>query len=319
MLDHILLPLDGSALAERVLPHAVSLAEAFKSKLTLLRVVYSESDVDQHGMVNPMDWQMRKSEAQAYLKSIQNRLDEVDVESNIQLLEGKPAQQIIDFASNEDVNLIILSSHGSSGVSKWNINSTVQKVLLRAFIPVMIIRAYQNTVEELKGLTYKRLFVALDGSKRAECILSLAKSISDVQNSMVFLTHIVEEPILPRQTPLSDEDRALIKKLKTVNKAEAEKYFQSLKTQFNEKNVKTIIESSKKPTVALHNIIDREQIDLVLLSAHGYSGENRWPYGKIALNFIAYGTTPLIIIQDLSKEEIEKTLAEKFAEQAKGH
>lgn len=319
MLDHILLPLDGSAMAERVLPHAVSLSKAFKSKLTLLRVVHSESDAEQHGMVNPMDWQMRKSEAQAYLKSIQSRLQKVGIESNLQLLEGSPAQQIIDFASHDDVNLIILSSHGSSGVSKWNINSTVQKVLLRAFIPVMIIRAYQSTVEDLEGLTYDRLCVALDGSKRAECILPLAKSISDVQNSIVYLTHIVEEPILPRQTPLSDEDRGLINKLITVNKAEAEKYFQSLKTQFNDKNVITIIKSSKKTTVALHNIIDREQIDLVLLSAHGYSGENRWPYGKIALNFIAYGTTPLIIIQDLSKEEIEKTLAEKYAEQSKGH
>ena len=80
-----------------------------------------------------------------------------------------------------------------------------------------------------------------------------------------------------------------------------------------------IIESSKEPTAALHNIIDRENIDLVLLSAHGYSGENRWPYGKIALNFIAYGTTPLIIIQDLEEDEIGKTLAEKYAEQSKGH
>jgi lipoprotein signal peptidase len=69
----------------------------------------------------------------------------------------------------------------------------------------------------------------------------------------------------------------------------------------------------------MHNIIDREQIDLVMLSAHGYSGDNRWPYGNIALSFIVYGTTPLIIMQDLSIEEVGKTLAEKFAEQSKGH
>jgi hypothetical protein len=69
----------------------------------------------------------------------------------------------------------------------------------------------------------------------------------------------------------------------------------------------------------LHEIIDRENIDLVLMSAHGYSGDNRWPYGKISLNFIAYGTTPIIIFQDLSKEEFGETLAEIYAEQSKGH
>jgi hypothetical protein len=69
----------------------------------------------------------------------------------------------------------------------------------------------------------------------------------------------------------------------------------------------------------MHNIIDREQIDLVLLSAHGHSGESRWPYGKIALNFIIYGTTPLKIMQDLSPDEINKSLAEKFSEQIRGH
>lgn len=319
MLEHILLPLDGSSLAERVLPHALALSEAFQSKLTLLRVVYQEKEDNQHGVVNPMDWQMRKSEAESYLKSVQSHLKEVDVESEIQIMEGKPAQQIIGFAQDENVDMIILSSHGSSGISAWNINSTVQKVLLRAFMPVMIIRAYTEGYESLTGLQYNRIFIPLDGSRRAECVLPLAKSICELQQSDVFLTHIVEEPKLPRQTPLSEEIESLIDELRDINVADAEKYMKDVKDQFPTDHVETIIECSKKPTAALHDIIDREKIDLVMLSAHGYSGENRWPYGKIALNFISYGTTPLIVIQDLSKDEIGKTLAEKYAEQSKGH
>lgn len=319
MLEHILLPLDGSSLAERVLPHALALSEAFKSKLTLLRVVHQDNEAKQHGMVNPMDWQMRKSEAEAYVKSVQKQLQEVDVESEIQIVEGKPAQQIIEFAQDENVDMIILSSHGSSGISAWNINSTVQKVLLRAFMPVMIIRAYTEGYESLTGLKYDRIFIPLDGSRRAECVLPLAKSICEKQHSEVFLAHIVEEPKLPRQTPLSEEIESLIDELREINITDAEKYMKKIKDQFPIENVETIIESSKKPTTALHDIIDREKIDLVMLSAHGYSGENRWPYGKIALNFISYGTTPLIIIQDLSRHEVGKTLAEKYAEQSKGH
>ena len=319
MLEHILLPLDGSLLAERVLPHAVTLSKAFDSQLTLLRVIYQPEEANQHGIINPMDWQMRKSEAEAYLTSVQNRLDEIGKESDIQILEGRPAEQIIEFAKDKDVDLIILSSHGKSGPSAWNINSTVQKVLLRAFMPVMIIRAYQEAYDGLEGLTYDRLFLPLDGSTRAECILPLAKSICEQQKSKIFFTHIIEEPKLPRQTPISDEVKSLLDQLREVNFKEAEKYFENIEDQFKENNVEFIIESSKQPTIALHNIIDREKIGLVLLSAHGYSGESRWPYGKIALNFISYGTTPLIIIQDLSEDEVGKTMAEKYAEQTKGH
>jgi len=319
MLDHILLPLDGSALAERVLPHAVSLTEAFGSKLTLLRVVFQDKDVNALGIVNPMDWQMRKTEAESYLKSVQQRLQDVGMDCESQVIEGQPAHQIVEYAKQNDVHLIVMSSHGSSGVSEWNINSTVQKVLFRALIPVMIIRAYQEPFEDLKGLTYKNMMVPLDGSKRAECILPLAESICEAQKSKIFLTHIVEEPNLPCQTPLNEDEKALIERLNEINYRESQNYVQQMKDQLNQENVEIIIERSKKPTATLHTIIERENIDLVLLSAHGFSGDNRWPYGKITLNFIAFGTTPLIILQDLSRDEFSKTLAELYAEQSKGH
>jgi nucleotide-binding universal stress UspA family protein len=319
MFDHILLPLDGSPLAECVLPHAVALAKAFKSRLTLLRVVFQKRSENQQSIVNPMDWQMLKSEADAYLKSVQSRLENVDVQSEPYVMEGNPAQQIIDYTRDEQVDLIVMSSHGKGGLSEWNINSVVQKVLYRAFVPVMLIRAYHASPEPLTGLTYDRILLPLDGSKRAECSLPLAKSIGAVQDAKIYLTHIVEEPILPTQTPLSKEDRELIHRLTEINVNEAERYLNMIKDQFEGIDTQTIIETSSKTNIALHNIVERDNIDLVILSAHGYSGENRWPYGNITLNFIAYGTTPLIIIQDLSEDEIAKTLAEKYATQSKGH
>lgn len=319
MFEHLLLPLDGSPLAERVLPHAVALAKAFGAQLTLLRVVDSNRESDLPRMINPMAWQMRKSEAEAYLDDIKKRLMAEGVKSKVLILEGNPAQQIIDCARSQDIKLIILASHGSGGLSPWNINSVVQKVLLRAFIPVMIIRSYHEIHEELTGLTYERLFIPLDGSKRAECVLPLAKSIASAHESKIIVTHVVEEPQLPHQTPLNEEDQLLINRFNEINVQEAKRYFSDLRDQFEDQEVETIIESSNKPTAALHDIVDREKIDLVLLSAHGYSGENRWPYGDIALNFIVYGTTPLLIVQDLSENEVTKTMAEKYAEQSKGH
>ncbi len=319
MYDHILVPLDGSHLAERVLPHLVSLSKTFDAEVTLLRVVSKQIDSKPSNMVNPMDWEMRKSEAKAYLNSIKKILKKSGVASNVRIEEGKPAKQIINFAQRESVELIILCSHGESGLSEWNINSTVQKVLLRAFMPVMIIRAYKEPKDEIKPKKYKRVFLPLDGSKRAECILPLAEAISRNHDSEIVIAHIVEEPKLPRQTPLSEEEKNLINQLVEKNLEETKKYLNTLKTQFPEHKTEVLIQSSKNTTVALHNLVDKEKIDLVLLSAHGLSGQQRWPYGNIALNFIAFGTTPMIIIQDLTREKIKPSEAEKIAQESKGH
>lgn len=319
MFEHILLPLDGSSLAEMVLPHAISLSKAFDAKLTLIRVVYQVDHKTQLSSVNPIDWQMRKSEAEAYIESVQDRLTQKNVRAEGRVIEGRPAQQIIQFAKNNNVDLIILSSHGNSGISGWNINSTVQKVLLRAYMPVMIIRAYQEMGENIESVTYRRIMVPLDGSKRAECILPLVESISEAQGCKVLLTHIVEEPRLPRSQPVSEDIKSIVNQLNEINVHEIEAYFSEIRGQFDPHKVETIIEKSEEPSITLHDIVDREDIDLVLLSAHGYSGKGKWPYGKIALNFISYGTTPLIIIQDLSADEIQKSLVEKIAEQSKGH
>ena len=319
MFEHILLPLDGSSLAEMVLPHAISLSKAFDAKLTLIRVVYQVDHKTQLSSVNPIDWQMRKSEAEAYIESVQDRLTQKNVRAEGRVIEGRPAQQIIQFAKNNNVDLIILSSHGNSGISGWNINSTVQKVLLRAYMPVMIIRAYQEMGENIESVTYRRIMVPLDGSKRAECILPLVESISEAQGCKVLLTHIVEEPRLPRSQPVSEDIKSIVNQLNEINVHEIEAYFSEIRGQFDPHKVEIIIEKSEEPSITLHDIVDREDIDLVLLSAHGYSGKGKWPYGKIALNFISYGTTPLIIIQDLSADEIQKSLVEKIAEQSKGH
>jgi hypothetical protein len=71
-----------------------------------------------------------------------------------------------------------------------------------------------------------------------------------------------------------------------------------------------------QPAEALHELIHQEAVDLVLLGAHGYSSIVQRPYGHVALNFIAYGTTPLIVVQDLPREETDMTPAERAARRA---
>jgi nucleotide-binding universal stress UspA family protein len=69
---------------------------------------------------------------------------------------------------------------------------------------------------------------------------------------------------------------------------------------------------------SLHTQVEQEQADLLILSAHGYGGETRWPYGSVVISFIAYGTTPLLVLQDLPQERIEPSPAEIAAKERGG-
>ena len=70
---------------------------------------------------------------------------------------------------------------------------------------------------------------------------------------------------------------------------------------------------------ALHNIVEKENADLVMLAAHGRSSDNRWPYGSVTTSFIAYGNTAVLIIQDLPHDKIQSTQAELASREIKGH
>ncbi len=317
MIDHILVPLDGSSLAECVLPHAVAAGQALDARVTLLRAVVREATPGSRA-VDPLDWHMRKSEADSYLGEVAERLRETGLEVKTVLEEGRAPERIIRYAQTHGVGLIIISSHGRSGLSRWNINSVVQKVILQAYAPTMIVRAYRPCPEELIGLGYGGLLVPLDGSKRAECTLPWAKNLAEFHECRVVLAHVVNRPEVARRAPLTEEERELVQRLTSLNKEEGEAYLQDVKSRLDAA-VDTHLLVSDNPAAALHELVDEEEVDLVVMAAHGYSGEARWPYGSIALNFIAYGATPLLMIQDVPPEEAAMTEAERAASERAGH
>lgn len=318
MLDHILVPLDGSRLAETVLPHAAAMAQAFGSRITLLRAVSRSEQVPGSRSVDPLSWQILKAESRAYLDEILARIQEVGVEADRVLVEGSAAEQIVEFARAEGVDLIILSSHGRSGLSEWNISSVVQKVIFRAFVPVLIVRAYKGVSDDLAGLRYRRVLLPLDGSPRAEYVLPLATTLANAHGSSLLLAHVVHRPEVPRAIPLSEEEMSLVEQLTALNRERGAAYLRNLEPRLG-MQLETRLLVSHNPAMALHELVEREEIDLVMLSAHGYSGSTKWTFGSVALNFAVYGTTPLLVVQDISEEEAEPTEAQKAARETKGH
>ncbi len=318
MLDHILVPLDGSSLAECVLPHAVAIARAFNARITLLRVLESGRPADPDSVIDPLAWHIRKAEVTTYLDKVVARLFRIGLPVEGHLLEGQAAERIVEFARENNASLIILSSHGKSGLSGWNISSVVQKIILWACMPTMIVRAYRPVADDLADLTYGQVMVPLDGSQRAECALPLASTLARFHHSQLILAHAVCAPEMPRRAPLSREDRELAERITERNRFEAAHYL----TQFQSSlamEVETHLLVGDCATRALHDLVTQSDVDLVVLSAHGYSGGTRWPYGSVALNFIAYGATPLLIVQDLSGDELERTYAQVATREYKGH
>ena len=115
---------------------------------------------------------------------------------------------------------------------------------------------------------------------------------------------------MPRRTPLSAEDSELAERVVERNRSEAEQYLDTVCAQLPPATVETRLLVAPSTSAALHELVEQEGIDIVILSAHGYSGQVRWPYGSLVTSFIAYGSTPLLIFQDASPEQIAPTHAE---------
>jgi nucleotide-binding universal stress UspA family protein len=321
MIEHILVPLDGSAVAECVLPHALSIALSTDSHITLLHVLeFPRANVDSQP-VDPLDWHLRKHEAEQYLEKIAAKLRTRGLRVTPLITEGSPAEHIIDFANSNEVNLIVLSSHGRSGLSGWNVSSVVQKIILRAFKSIMLIRAYVNSGLDFEEAHYKRLFVGLDFSTRAEYILPHAISLAQYHHAELVLGTVIRKPELLHRFPLSQEDQALVDRIAERNYRTVSHYFDQLRSRLSLQGIdlQTRLAASDNVMATLHNMVEQENADLVLLVAHGNSGDIRWPYGSIATSFIDYGTTSLMIMQDLSADEIKRTQAELAARETKGH
>ena len=318
MFKRILLPLDSSKLAECVLPHLVAIARICEPEVQLLRVSEPFGVTARLRMIDPVDWQIRKAEAVSYLSGIAARLQNAGLRVSTHLYDGRPAEQIIEVAHVWNADLILMSSHGQSGLSPWNVSSVVQQVILRARRSLMIIRAYQPATAELTGLRYRKIFLPLDGSQRAEMPLTLAESLARAHSSDILAAHVVRQPELPRRTSASQEDLLLVNQLTERNRAEAIKYLENLKSRIDIA-IQTKLEVSPSISRCLHQIADENDVDLTILSAHGYSGDTRWPYGSVGLGFIVYGSTPLLILQDLPTNRIEPTQAEIAARETGGH
>ena len=304
MLDHILVPLDCAPLAECVLPHVIAIAKAFSARISLMHVLEQPAASLRLPKADPLDWYLKKSAASLYLDTVRTRLEAVHLSVQTSLLEGVAAEKIVELASSTQVDLLILSGYGQTGANRGGVSSIAQQILNRVRTSTLIVRAVEPVAALTDDLRYQKLLVPLDGSQRAGSALTLAATFVQAFQSELLLVHVVSKPEMARQMPLSQEDTELVNRFIERNQEEGSKYLEQTQARLPGRT-QTRLLVSNNVAATLQSVSEQEQIDLLVLSAHGYSGEARWPYGSVTNRFVTSGTTPLLIVQDLQWEAPE--------------
>jgi nucleotide-binding universal stress UspA family protein len=315
MFENIIVPLDGSTVAASVIPHVIAMARATDTKVTLLRVMVEESTT--RTSVDPVRWQLQKTEAQTYLDEMRERLSPLlSLPPETVLLEGRTPDRIIEYARQIDCDLLILSSHGQGGISSWNVSSVAHKVIRRIGNSILLVRAYQmdgGQSEDPTAFHYRRIVVPLDGSLRAEHALATATALAEWHNAELMLVHVVTRPPLMQRLPLPPEESALVDQFFERNQSHAQRYMEQLHLRVRPEPQIHVI-TGDNTAAALHKFVTQHEADLLVMTAHGQSGQQQWPYGSLVASFIDHGATSLLVLQDMPANAIEPTAAELAAE-----
>ena len=151
MYDKIMVPLDGSELAECVLPHvAILTSDGNVSDVVLVRVInplrlpISVPAQGKYGFTEKNRQELefnRKKRAETYLAEQVKRLIIPVANLSYEVLEGKPADTLADYAAHNEMELIVIASHGRSGVSRWVLGSVADRIVQNSCVPVMVVRA----------------------------------------------------------------------------------------------------------------------------------------------------------------------------------
>jgi nucleotide-binding universal stress UspA family protein len=162
MYEKLLVPLDGSELAEVALRYAEELAARLGSQIDLLYV--SESGKDPYRRMHRLYLQKMADRVRRGVRRYAPESAAGEIRINPVILTGRPADEIVEYADRQDIGLIVMATHGRSGISRWSMGSVAEKVVRAATCPLALIRAKGHQPDvRAKGLL-KKILVPLDGS-----------------------------------------------------------------------------------------------------------------------------------------------------------
>jgi nucleotide-binding universal stress UspA family protein len=291
MFTKILVPLDGSKLAERALEPALALARQVEGKLILLRAPAADMVLlpDMAAGYAPAEaYDAPHDSAREYLLTQQQQWAYAGVPIHTRVAEGSVADVIVDTAAAEKADLIVMSSHGYSGITRWVLGSVAERVLHAAPCPVLVVRSPK---------LIRHVLIPLDGSALAERAVAPGLELAaGVQAEVTLLRAIptVEAEVLER---LEQVEQGLGQRLQSDLYDEADEYLARVAAAHRPAGLllKTLV-VTEHPAEAILDYVEYHGVDAVAMSTHGYTGLKRWTYGSVTEKVLRGARTCSVLV-----------------------
>lgn len=280
MLRKILIPLDGSLLAERAVAPGLQLAQAGQSAVTILGAIAPTRmlvpDTYVMGGYAPV-WpdqsaELDRKNTAKYFKQFRQQHTVPGVSLQTQIVDGDPAGAILQTAVAQKTDLIVMSSHGYSGVTHWVLGSVAERVLHATPCPVLVLR---------QATPIRHMLIPLDGSSLAEEILETAFEVACTFECRVTLLQSI--------VPLSSTEVHFLEGMEPGMGGSFQSELQTAATRYLQDIAQSKAPGVPVEVVAMHGpaaqgILDyalNHDIDLIAMTTHGRTGLQRWVYGSV--------------------------------------
>ncbi|HEY54660.1 MAG TPA: universal stress protein [Dehalococcoidia bacterium] len=283
MWKKILVPLDGSDLAELALPYAEELATAFKSELILLYV--GESSEEQY--LNMHRLYLEKMAVQT--KKAVERVSPV-------VISGKPSEAIVKYTEKNDIRLIVMASHGHSSIIPWAKGGIASKVIEGVGVPLLLIKETKRRKTKEKHLI-SRILLPLDGSEAGEAAITRVKELKSRLEAEVILLEVVSEGRHLHTVGGLDYILYPETELETF-KAEARTYLEKVyKRLYRGKGELSVEIKTGEVAKEILNFAKQKSVSLIAISSHGHSGMTKWVFGSTAQKIISDSPIPVLVVR----------------------
>lgn len=295
MTARILVPLDGSALAEQALLHAMTLARGLPAELVLFRSVSLPSDVK--GILDDtaeVPLEQLETEANDYLHKVVGQLEEAGLCAHAVVRHRPAAEAIVDYSNQADIQQIVMSTHGYSGISRWRHGSVAERVLQSANVPVLLVRA-QRSEDAAPVPACRRILVPLDGSALAEQVLPPVVALAQAFDAEMVLFQVA---IVQVSGAFTGEWYLPLQGILETARQDAQAYLDRVAARLKGDGFK--VSTAMRVGAVADSIVDHAQInhiDLIAMCTHGRTGLARWTLGSVADRVLRAGHVPLLLVR----------------------
>lgn len=297
MTDTILVPLDGSELAEQALAHAAALARALGVRVTLARVPESVVvPVVSAGIwiTHEVEAAEARGQAEAYLQALAASPVFAGLEVGHVIPSVPVAAGLLDAIEAERPQLVVMTTHGRSGLQRVLLGSVADKLVRSSPAPVYLVRASETPREPV----FDRILIPLDGSELSRAALEPAQALARATGASLLLVRV---PTVPGYTTVIPENAGMIPALLREETLHAGDYLEGLAQPLRDAGLSVDTEAAvvMAGTVAEGLLAAARQhaAGLIMMTTHGRSGIGRWLFGSVADGIVRHAEVPVWLIR----------------------